>query len=117
MTKNIYDQRNISMVMDLYELTMANGYLSEKDNDHYVTFDVFYRKNPDDGGYAIFAGLEQVIEYIENMHFDQDDIDYLRSLSLFSEEFLDYLKTYRFKGDVYAFREGTVMYQIGRAHV
>lgn len=110
MTKNIYDQRNISMVMDLYELTMANGYLSEKDNDHYVTFDVFYRKNPDDGGYAIFAGLEQVIEYIENMHFDQDDIDYLRSLSLFSEEFLDYLKTYRFKGDVYAFREGTVMY-------
>lgn len=87
MNKTIYDKRNISMMMDLYELTMANGYMSEKDRNDYVTFDVFYRKNPDIGGYAIFAGLEQVIEYIEQMHFDQDDIDYLRSLHLFSEEF------------------------------
>lgn len=110
MPKNIYDKRNISMVMDLYELTMANGYLAEKDTDHYVTFDVFFRKNPDNGGYAIFAGLEQVIEYIEHLHFDPDDIEYLRSLSLFSEEFLSFLASYHFTGDVYAFREGTIMY-------
>lgn len=110
MTKTIYDRRNISMVMDLYELTMANGYLEEKNNDHYVTFDVFFRKNPDNGGYAIFAGLEQVIEYIEGLHFDQEDIDYLDSLHLFSKEFLEYLKSYHFTGDVYAFREGTIMY-------
>lgn len=110
MTQTIYDQRNLSMVMDLYELTMANGYLSEKDKEHYVTFDVFYRKNPDNGGYAIFAGLEQIIEYIEDMHFGKEDIDYLRSLNLFSDEFLEYLSTYHFKGDVYAFREGTIMY-------
>ena len=110
MNKTIYDKRNISMVMDLYELTMANGYLSEKDRNDYVTFDVFYRKNPDNGGYAIFAGLEQVIEYIEQMHFDQEDIDYLRSLHLFSEDFLEYLKTYHFKGDLFAFPEGTIMY-------
>lgn len=110
MNKTIYDKRNISMMMDLYELTMANGYMSEKDRNDYVTFDVFYRKNPDIGGYAIFAGLEQVIEYIEQMHFDQDDIDYLRSLHLFSEEFLEYLKTYHFKGDIFAFKEGTIMY-------
>ncbi len=110
MKHTIYDQRNLSMVMDLYELTMANGYLSEKGRQNYVTFDVFFRKNPDNGGYAIFAGLEQVIEYIENMHFDKEDIDYLRSLNLFSEEFLEYLSTYKFMGDVYAFREGTIMY-------
>lgn len=110
MTKTIYDRRNISMVMDLYELTMANGYLEEKKNDHYVTFDVFYRKNPDNGGYAIFAGLEQIIEYIEGLHFDQEDIDYLASLHLFSDKFLEYLKSYHFTGDVYAFREGTIMY-------
>lgn len=109
MAQTIYDQRNLSMVMDLYELTMANGYLLEKDDD-YVTFDIFYRKNPDNGGYAIFAGLEQVIEYIENMHFEEDDIDYLRSLNLFKEEFLLYLSDYHFKGDIYAFREGTIMY-------
>ncbi len=110
MTQTIYDKRNLSMVMDLYELTMANGYLAEKDRQNYVTFDVFFRKNPDNGGYAIFAGLEQVIEYIENIHFDDQDVEYLRSLQLFNDEFLEYLKTYKFKGDVYAFKEGTIMY-------
>ena len=70
-----------------------------------VSFDVFYRKNPDGGGFAIFAGLEQVIEYITNMHFEDEDIEYLRSLHLFKEEFLTYLRDFRFHGDVYAFPE------------
>lgn len=105
-----YDKRNISMLMDLYEMTMANAYFAGHDVTKRVTFDVFYRKNPDDGGFAIFAGLEQVIEYVENLHFDPEDIEYFRSLQLFSEEFLDYLRAFRFKGDIYAFTEGTIMY-------
>ncbi len=104
-----YDKRNISMMMDLYEMTMANGYFQES-TDETVTFDVFYRNNPDSGGFAIFAGLEQVIEYLENMHFDAEDIDYFRSLGIYDEEFLQWLSTYRFRGDVYALPEGTIMY-------
>ncbi|MBB5182268.1 nicotinate phosphoribosyltransferase [Catenisphaera adipataccumulans] len=107
--QKIFDKRNLTMMMDLYELTMANGYF-EDHADNYVTFDVFYRKNPDNGGYAIFAGLEQVIEYIENMHFSEEDIEYLRSLNIFCDEFLEYLRNYHFKGDIFAFREGTIMY-------
>ncbi len=103
-------ERNLSMVMDLYELTMANGYFNDGDKDARVAFDVFYRRNPDGGGYAIFAGLEQVVEYIENLHFTRDDIDYLASLRIFTADFLDYLKDFEFKGDIYAFPEGTVMY-------
>ena len=87
-----FDKRNISMMMDLYELTMANGYFANEKEPRKVVFDVFYRKNPEDGGYAIFAGLEQVIAYVENLHFDREDIDYFRSLNQFSEEFLEYLK-------------------------
>jgi nicotinate phosphoribosyltransferase len=75
-----------------------------------VAFDIFYRKNPDKGGFAIFAGLEQIIEYVENLHFDSDDIEYFRSMNLFSEAFLDYMSNFRFKGDIYAFKEGTIMY-------
>lgn len=105
-----FDKRNISMMMDLYEMTMANGYFIHQREPQKVVFDVFYRKNPDQGGYAIFAGLEQVIEYIENLHFDSEDLEYFRALNLFSEEFLDYLKDFRFTGDIYAFPEGTVMY-------
>ncbi|MCD8239643.1 MAG: nicotinate phosphoribosyltransferase [Clostridiales bacterium] len=105
-----FDKRNISMVMDLYEMTMANGYFNENSFEEKVTFDVFYRKNPDGGGFAIFAGLQQIIEYLTNLKFETEDIDYLRSLNIFSEKFLDYLKTYRFKGDLYAFPEGTVIY-------
>ncbi len=104
-----YDKRNISMMMDLYEMTMANGYFKEE-TDETVTFDVFFRRIPDDGGFAIFAGLEQVIEYLENMHFDEEDIDYLRSLGIYEEKFLQWLSTYRFRGDVYALPEGTIMY-------
>lgn len=105
-----FDKRNLTMMMDLYEMTMANGYFSEETRADSVTFDVFYRKNPDNGGFAIFAGVEQIIEYIENLHFEEDDIAYLRGLHLFDEEFLEYLKEYHFHGNISAFPEGTIMY-------
>lgn len=105
-----FDKRNVSMLMDLYELTMAGGYFEGADLTKKVAFDVFYRKNPDGVGFAIFAGLEQILEYLENLRFDEEDIAYFRSLNLFSDTFLQYLKTFRFKGDVYAFPEGTIMY-------
>ena len=105
-----FDSRNISMMMDLYEMTMANGYFSDDGPKATVTFDVFYRTNPDNGGFAIFAGLEQVIEYIENLHFDKEDIDYFSSLNLFRDDFLSYLSDYHFQGSICALREGTVMY-------
>lgn len=105
-----FSTRNISMMMDLYEMTMANGYFANSDTRPRVIFDIFYRKNPDGGGFAIFAGLEQILEYIENMHFTEQDIEYFASLKLFSQEFLDYLKDFRFTGDIYAFPEGTIMY-------
>lgn len=100
------------MVFDLYEMTMANGYFEDKerDRDDYVSFDVFYRNNPDDGGFAIFAGLEQVLDYLEDLHFSAEDIEYLRSLHTFSEDFLEWLKDYHFRGDVYAMPEGTIVY-------
>ena len=109
-TKTIFNGRNISMMMDLYELTMANGYFTQEQQGHRVAFDVFYRRNPDEGGFAIFAGLEQILQYLEGMRFDPEDIAYLRGLELFNEDFLDYLSRFRFTGDVYAFPEGTVMY-------
>ena len=108
--KSVYEMRNISMMMDLYELTMANGYFLTEDRNKKVVFDLFYRKNPDGGGYAIFAGLEQILEYLEGMHFNRHNIAYLRSLNMFDEGFLQYLSDFRFTGDVYAFPEGTIMY-------
>ncbi|MBQ9009210.1 MAG: nicotinate phosphoribosyltransferase, partial [Clostridia bacterium] len=99
------------MIMDLYELTMANGYfLNEDMKDTRVAFDVFYRRNPDGGGFAVFAGLEQIVSYITNMHFSDEDVEYIRSLNLYDERFLEYLKNFRFRGDVYAFPEGTIIY-------
>ena len=85
--------QNIGLIMDFYEMTMANGYFSDGDVDRNqrVVFDVFYRKNPDQGGFAIFAGLSQIIDYIKNLHFEAEDIAYLRGLKLFGEEFLQYL--------------------------
>ena len=109
-TMSMGDERNLTMVMDLYELTMSNGYFLEGHEDHMATFEVFFRKIPDNGGFAIFAGLEQVIDYIENMHFDEEDIEYFRSLGMFDERFLEFLSGYRFKGDILAFREGTIIY-------
>ena len=105
-----FDKRNLTMVMDFYELTMSNGYFKEQDRDSRVAFDVFFRKNPDGGGYSIFAGLEQIIEYILDLHFTESDISYLREQGIFEEDFLSYLKDFSFRGDVYAFPEGTIMY-------
>jgi len=105
-----FNERNISMVMDMYELTMSNGYLNQGAQDTIVAFDVFYRRNPDNAGFAIFAGLEQVIEYIQNLHFSEEDVEYLRSRNLFTEEFLQYLKNFKFRGDIYSMPEGTVMF-------
>lgn len=105
-----HERRNISMLMDLYEMTMAHGYFTKQDNTDRVAFDVFYRRNPDQGGFAIFAGLEQVVDYLLNLHFDEEDIAYFKSLHLFSDEFLEYLRNFKFTGDVYAFKEGSIIY-------
>lgn len=104
------DPRNLSMVMDFYELTMSQVYFNEGKKDQVVTFDLFYRRNPDNAGYAIFAGLEEVIGYIQNLHFGEDDIYYLKSLNKFSDEFLDYLRHFIFTGNVYALQEGTIIF-------
>ena len=77
------EARNLSMVMDFYELTMSNGYFVDGDTETNVVFDVFYRNNPDKGGFSIFAGLEQIVDYIENLHFSSEDIEYLREISIF----------------------------------
>ena len=102
---------NPTMVMDLYELTMANGYfLDEESRDTRVAFDVFFRRNPDEGGFSVFAGLEQIVDYLDTLHFAPEDVEYLRSLGQFDERFLSYLEHFRFHGDVYAFPEGSVIY-------
>ncbi|MBR4549997.1 MAG: nicotinate phosphoribosyltransferase [Oscillospiraceae bacterium] len=102
---------NPAMVMDLYELTMANGYfLDEESRDTRVAFDVFFRRNPDEGGFSVFAGLEQIVDYLDTLHFSAEDIAYLRSLNQFDERFLRWLEDFRFHGDVYAFPEGSVIY-------
>ena len=110
MMKNQFEQRNLSMVMDFYEMTMSNGYFQAGDTETTAVFDVFFRKNPDNAGFSIFGGLEQILDYIRNLHFDAEDIAYLRSQKLFSEEFLTYLSNYRFRGDIYAMPEGTIVY-------
>jgi len=102
--------RNLTMLCDFYELTMSNGYFAKGMQDKIVYFDVFYRQNPDNGGYAVVAGLEQIVEYINGLHFTQEDIDYLRSKKCFSEEFLEFLLNFRFQGDIWAIPEGTVVF-------
>ena len=102
--------RNLTMLFDYYELTMGQGYFKRGLKDRIAYFDVFYRKNPENGGYAIAAGLEQIVDYINNLHFDEDDIDYLRSKGCFDEDFLDYLRHFRFTGDIWAVPEGTVIF-------
>lgn len=97
-------ERNLSMVMDFYEMTMANGYFQDGVGARQAAFDVFYRQNPDGGGFAIFAGLEQIVQYIENLHFSAQDIDFLRAQGMFSAEFLDYLAHFHFSGSVYALK-------------
>ena len=102
--------RNLTLLTDLYEITMMQAYFKNNNKNKMAIFDVFYRKNPMDGGYAISAGLEQVIEYINNLHFTEDDINYLASLKIFEDDFLDYLKNFMFTGDIYAIPEGSVMF-------
>ena len=101
---------NMTMLCDFYELTMANGYFSYGYRDRICYFDLFFRAVPDGGGFAIAAGLEQVISYIENLHFEPEDIEYLRGRNLFSEEFLTYLENFRFTGDLWAVPEGTPVF-------
>ncbi len=100
---------NLTLLTDLYELTMMQGYFKNP-TDQIVVFDAFYRHNPCDGGYAIAAGLEQIIEYVRDLHFHPDDIDYLRTLGIFDTDFLEYLRGFHFTGDIYAIPEGTVVF-------
>ena len=101
---------NEAMAIDFYELTMANGYFLEGKMDEIVYFDLYFRKVPDDGGYAIFAGLETLTDYIENIHFSVEDIDFLRKQKTFNDDFLQYLGNFKFTGDIYSFKEGSVMF-------
>ena len=104
------DRQNLTLLTDLYELTMMQGYFKNKDQNETVICDAFYRNNPCDGGFAIAAGLEQLIQYIKGLHFEEEDIAYLASLGIFDEDFLEYLKSFRFTGDIYAIPEGTVVF-------
>lgn len=104
------DQRKFTLLTDLYEITMANAYFKDGRKDEIAVFDVFFRKVPDDGGYAILAGLESIIDYIENLRFDPEEIEFLRSKKMFDDGFLEYLKTFKFTSDVYAIEEGTPIF-------
>ena len=106
----VYDKINLTMLCDFYELTMAHGYFEKGYKDRITYFDVFYRRCPDGGGFAIAAGLEQIIEYIQELRFEPEDIEYLRGRKLFSEEFLQYLADFRFTGDIWAVPEGTPVF-------
>lgn len=104
------DRQNLTLLTDLYELTMMQGYFRNKDQNETVIFDAFFRNNPMGSGYSISAGLAQVIDLIKNLHFSEEDIAYLDSLNLFDKEFLEYLKDFKFTGDIYAIPEGSVMF-------
>lgn len=104
------DKLNMTMLCDFYELTMGNGYFVNGMRDQICYFDVFYRNVPDGGGFAIAAGLEQVVEYIQELHFSEEDIDYLRGRQIFDERFLNYLRGFHFTGDIYAVPEGTPVF-------
>lgn len=102
-------QEKLELIADFYEFTMSNGYFTKNKNEM-AYFDVFFRKVPDHGGYAIMAGLEQIIEFIQNLKFDKEDIEYLRNQKIFSEEYLAYLANFKFTGDIWAIPEGTVIF-------
>lgn len=101
---------NLTMLCDFYELTMGNGYFVDGMGEQITCFDVFFRDVPDKGGYAIAAGLEQIVDYVQNLHFGDEDIEYLRSRELFSEGFLEYLRNFKFTGDIWAIPEGTPIF-------
>ncbi len=104
------EKKNLSMLADFYEFTMANGYFENGMEDTIAYFDMFFRSIPDDGGFAIMAGVEQLIQYLNNLRFTEEDIEYFRSKKMFSEEFLDYLRNFEFKCDVWAIPEGTPIF-------
>ncbi|MGN0162216.1 MAG: nicotinate phosphoribosyltransferase [Candidatus Ornithomonoglobus sp.] len=103
-------QDNYTMLTDFYEITMANGFFNEGFRDRIVYFDMFFRSIPDDGGFAVMAGVEQLIEYLNELHFEPEDIEYLRSKNMFSPEFIDYLEGFKFECDVWAIPEGTQIF-------
>ena len=102
--------RNLTLLTDFYELTMMQGYFKSGKSQDRVIFDMYYRKNPCGNGFSICCGLEQVVEYIRNLNFNEEDIDYLRSLKIFDEDFIDYLRGFHFTGDIYAIPEGTAVF-------
>ena len=101
---------NLSMLADYYEFTMANGYIQNGEEDTEAVFDMFFRKVPDNGGFAIAAGLEQVIDYIQKLKFTDEDIQYFKSKKIFSDDFLSFLKNFKFTCDVWAVEEGTPVF-------
>lgn len=119
MERTNYDNRNFTLLTDFYELTMMQGYFTEGRTEN-VVFDAFYRRNPDNGGYAVAAGLESIVDYIKNLHFTKEDVDYVKECgkyemdgetrNCFTEEFLNYLANFKFSGDVYAIPEGTIIH-------
>lgn len=104
------DTRKLSLVTDFYEFTMSNGFFNKNMDNTIAYFDVFFRQIPDKGGYVIFAGLEQIIEYIQNLKFSKDEIDFLRNTKKFTENFLEYLQNFKFTGSIWAVPEGTVVF-------
>lgn len=104
------DRQNLTLLTDLYELTMMQGYFKHKDSNKKVVFDAFFRENPFGGGYSIMCGVEQLVNYINELHFSSQDIDYLRSIGIFGEDFLDYLGDFKFHGDIYCIPEGSLMF-------
>ena len=104
------EKLNLTMLCDFYELTMGNGYFEKGYKDRITYFDLFFRRCPDGGGFAIAAGLEQIVDYIQNLHFSAEDIEYLRGRKLFSEGFLEYLSNFKFTGDIWAVPEGTPIF-------
>ena len=105
-----HEKLNLTMLCDFYELTMSNGYFKNGYKDRICYFDVFYRQCPDGGGFAIAAGLEQIVHYVQDLHFSQEDIEYLRARGIFDEEFLNYLSDFKFTGDIWAVPEGTPIF-------
>lgn len=102
--------QNLTLLTDLYQLTMMQGYFETQEKNETVVFDMFFRSNPNHNGYSVMAGLEQVIEYVKNLHFSYEDVDYLRRLGIFSDDFLHYISGFHFSGDIYAIPEGSVIF-------
>ena len=106
----MFNKKHLALLTDFYELTMGRGYFHSDMRDKIAYFDVFFRQNPDSGGYSIVCGLERICRYLQNLCFEEDDIEYLRSKKVFDDEFLVYLKSFRFTCDVWAIPEGSVIF-------